>query len=224
MVRVFLVDDHEVVRRGVADLLDAQPDIEVVGEAATCRDALERVAATLPDIAVLDVQLPDGNGADLCREIRQRHPQVRCLMFTAFDDDDAVFAAILADASGYLLKTAHGVDLVRAVRDVAKGRRLLHPVAAERAAQQLRNMPADDPRFGSLGLRERQILALIADGLTNRLIAQQLGLAEKTVKNYVSTMLAKLGLEHRTQAALFENDRKHAQNHTASGGPGVSQS
>ena len=210
MVRVFLVDDHEVVRRGVAELLDSQPDLEIVGEAGTCREALDRIAATLPDIAVLDVHLPDGNGADLCREIRQRHPQVRCLMFTAFDDDDAVFASILADASGYLLKSAHGVDLVRAVHQVAEGRRLINPVAAARAAQQMRTMPAEDPRFGSLGLRERQILALIADGLTNRLIAEQLGLAEKTVKNYVSTMLAKLGLEHRTQAALFENDRKPA--------------
>ncbi|MEV8219329.1 response regulator transcription factor [Microbacterium sp. NPDC077391] len=211
MLRVFLVDDHEVVRRGVAELLASQPDMELVGEAATCREALGRVAATLPDVAVLDVQLPDGNGAELCREIRQRHPRVRCLMFTAFDDDDAVFASILADASGYLLKSAHGVDLVHAIQRIAAGHRLINPVAAQRAAQQMRAMAADDPRFGSLGLRERQILALIADGLTNRLIADRLGLAEKTVKNYVSTMLAKLGLEHRTQAALFENDRKHAQ-------------
>jgi len=221
VVRVFVVDDHEVVRRGVTELLDAQPDIEIVGEAGTCREALGRVAATIPDVAVLDMQLPDGNGADLCREIRQRHPEVRCLIFTAFDDDDAVFAAILADASGYLLKSVHGVDLVRAVHDVAAGRRLLNPLAADRAAQQMRTMPAEDPRFGSLGLRERQILALIADGLTNRLIAQRLGLAEKTVKNYVSTMLAKLGLEHRTQAALFENDRKHSRDGEG-GDPAVS--
>src|SRR5690606_14687685 len=171
MLRVFLVDDHEVVRRGVAELLASQPDMELVGEAATYREALGRVAATLPDVAVLDVQLPDGNGAELCREIRQRHPRVRCLMFTAFDDDDAVFASILADASGYLLKSAHGVDLVHANQRIAAGHRLINPVAAQRAAQQMRAMAADDPRFGSLGLRERQILALIADGLTNRLIA-----------------------------------------------------
>ncbi|WP_036284523.1 response regulator [Microbacterium luticocti] len=206
MVRVFLVDDHEIVRRGVADLLEAQ-GLDVVGEAANCAEAVGRIAATAPDVAILDVHLPDGSGIDLCRQIRQEHPAVGCLILTAYDDDDAVMAAVLADASGYLLKTVHGTDLAGAVRAVAAGRRLLNPVTAKRATQRMRTPSDQDPRFGSLGLRERQILALIADGLTNRQIGERLHLAEKTVKNYVSTMLGKLGLEHRTQAAVFEIER-----------------
>lgn len=207
MIRVMLVDDHEIVRRGLADLLGAQPDIEVVAEAATCREAVARVAAALPDVAVLDVRLPDGSGIDVCRRIRQEHPSVRCLILTAYDDDDAALAAVIADASGYLLKSVRGTDLGAAVRAVAGGRRLLNPQTSRRAADQLRAAPAEDPRFGSLGLRERQILALIADGLTNRQIGERLSLAEKTVKNYVSALLSKLGMEHRTQAAVFEIER-----------------
>ncbi|AGW41080.1 two-component system regulatory protein [Leifsonia xyli subsp. cynodontis DSM 46306] len=207
MTGIFLVDDHEVVRHGISDVLDAQPGLEVVGEASTCGEAKGRIAATLPDVAVLDMHLPDGSGIDLCRHIRQEHPSVRCLILTAFDDDDAVLAAAMADASGYLLKTLRIMDLAAAVRAVADGRTLLDPSMAKRATQQMRTVQDEDPRFGSLSLRERQILALIADALTNRQIGDRLGLAEKTVKNYVSTMLSKLGFEHRTQAAVFELER-----------------
>jgi DNA-binding NarL/FixJ family response regulator len=207
VIKVMLVDDHEIVRRGLADLLETQPDIEIVAEAATCRDAIARVGAAMPDVAVLDVRLPDGNGIDVCRRIRQDHPQVHCLILTAYDDDDAALAAVLADASGYLLKSVRGTDLASAVRTVAGGGRLLSPQMSHLAADRLRTAPAEDPRFGSLGLRERQILALIADGLTNRQIGERLSLAEKTVKNYVSTLLSKLGMSHRTQAAVFEVER-----------------
>jgi DNA-binding NarL/FixJ family response regulator len=207
MISVFVVDDHEIVRRGISELLDGQPDMTVVGEAATCRDAVGRITATTPDVAILDVHLPDGSGIDVCRQIRQELPQVRCLILTAYDDDEAVFAAVLADASGYLLKAVRGDDLTHAVRTVAAGGRLLHPAAAREATQLMRAAPDEDPRFGSLGIRERQILGLIADGLTNRQIGERLGLAEKTVKNYVSSLLSKLGFEHRTQAAVFEIER-----------------
>jgi len=207
MVRIFLVDDHEVVRRGIAGILEAQPDFRIVGEAGTVRDAAARIAATVPDLAILDVRLPDGNGIDLCRHIRQEHPTVRCLILTAFDDDAAVIAAVMADAAGYVLKSVHTADLVNSVRAVVTGHKLLHPSARQQATQLMRAAPADDPRFGSLSLRERQILSLIADALTNRQIGERLGLAEKTVKNYVSTMLSKLGFDHRTQAAVFEIER-----------------
>lgn len=207
MSSVFLVDDHEIVRQGLAGVIAGQPDLTVVGEAAAVRDALTRIAATQPDVAVLDVRLPDGNGIDLCRQIRQDHPKVQCLILTAYDDDDAMFAAILADAAGYLLKSVRAGELIDAIRGAAAGRRLLHPHAERNAVQRLRDAPEEDPRFGSLGLRERQILALIADGLTNRQIGERLGLAEKTVKNYVSGLLSKLGLDHRTQAAVFEIER-----------------
>ncbi|MFB7845193.1 response regulator [Microbacterium sp. NPDC056052] len=207
MSSVFLVDDHEIVRQGLAGVVGGQPDLTVVGEAATVHDALARIAATQPDVAVLDVRLPDGNGIDLCRQIRQDHPQVQCLILTAYDDDDAMFAAVMADAAGYLLKSVRAAGLLDAIRAVAAGRRLLHPGAERNAMQRMRDAPEEDPRFGSLGLRERQILALIADGLTNRQIGERLGLAEKTVKNYVSGLLRKLGLDHRTQAAVFEIER-----------------
>lgn len=207
MISVFVVDDHEIVRRGIAELLDAQVDMTVVGEAGTCRDAVARITATAPDVAILDVHLPDGSGIDVCRQVRQELPDVRCLILTAYDDDEAVFAAVLADASGYLLKDVRGDVLTQTVRAVAAGRRLLHPAAAREATNLMKTAPGEDPRFGSLSLRERQILALIADGLTNRRIGEQLGLAEKTVKNYVSSLLAKLGFEHRTQAAVFEVER-----------------
>ncbi|MBS1697730.1 MAG: response regulator transcription factor [Actinobacteria bacterium] len=207
MSSVFLVDDHEIVRQGIAGVIEAQPDLTVAGEAATVRDALPRIAATQPDVAVLDVRLPDGNGIDLCRQIRQDLPHVQCLILTAYDDDDAMFAAVVAGAAGYLLKSVRAAELVEAIRGVAAGRRLLHPSAERNAMQRMRDAPGEDPRFGSLALRERQILALIADGLTNRQIGERLGLAEKTVKNYVSGLLSKLGLDHRTQAAVFEIER-----------------
>ena len=207
MIRVFIADDHEVVRRGISELLDGQPDMTVVGEAATCREALGRISATTPDVAILDVHLPDGSGIDVCRHIRQELPTVHCLILTAYDDDEAVFAALLADASGYLLKAVRGDELTQTVRAVAAGRRLLHPAAAREATQLMRATPDEDPRFGSLGIRERQILALIADGLTNRQIGERMNLAEKTIKNYVSSLLSKLGFEHRTQAAVFEIER-----------------
>jgi len=207
MSSVFLVDDHEIVRQGLAGVIQGQPDLTVVGEAAGVHDALARIAATQPDVAVLDVRLPDGNGIDLCRQIRQDFPRVQCLILTAYDDDDAMFAAVMAGAAGYLLKSVRAAELLEAIRGVAAGRRLLHPSAERNAMQRMRDAPGEDPRFGSLGLRERQILALIADGLTNRQIGERLGLAEKTVKNYVSGLLSKLGLDHRTQAAVFEIER-----------------
>jgi len=204
MTRVILVDDHEIVRRGLADLLSAQHDIEIVGEAGTVAQARRRIPATSPDVAVLDVRLPDGSGIGLCRELAESAPDVRRLILTAYDDDAALFAAVVAGASGYLLKSVLGSQLVDGVRAVAAGTTLIDPELAARATKQMRDAPhTDDPRIGSLGLRERQVLALIADGLSNRQIGERLGLAEKTVKNYVSSLLTKLGLERRTQAAVF---------------------
>ena len=205
MTRVFLVDDHEIVRRGIADLIGAESDLEVIGEASTVRQASGRIEATSPDVAVLDVRLPDGSGIDLCRDIRSRLPSVRCLILTAYDDDDAVAASVLAGAAGYVLKDIGGSNLIDAIRAVAAGRSLINAAAARRAAARIRGRADDDdPRLGSLSLRERQILRLIADGLTNRQIGEQLGIAEKTVKNYVSSLLDKLGLERRTQAVAFQ--------------------
>jgi len=203
VIRVFLVDDHEIVRRGVAELLDAHDDIDVVGEAETVRQASGRIGATLPDVALLDARLPDGSGIALCRDIGVRHPAVNCLIFTAYGDEDAVMAARLAGACGYVLKTAHGSDLVAAVRRASDGRSLAMSPSAQLAPPPAALHHDDDPRFESLGYRERQVLALITRGLTNRQIAEELGLAEKTVKNYVSGLLSKLGLERRTQAAVF---------------------
>ncbi len=211
MIRVFLVDDHEIVRRGIGDLLDAEADIEIVGEAASVSQASGRIGATAPDVAVLDVRLPDGSGIDLCRDIRSQHPDVRCLILTGYDDDEALFAAVVAGASGYVLKDVRGAGLIDAVRAVAAGRTLLDPALTRRASKQMRSAPDGDPRFESLSLRERQILALIGDGLTNRQIGERLSLAEKTVKNYVSTMLSKLGLVRRTQAAVFQSERRRGE-------------
>ena len=208
MIRVFVVDDHEIVRRGLIGLLQAQSDIEVVGEAATARQAAGRIAATAPDVAVLDVRLPDGSGVDVCRELITRAPTVRSIMLTAYDDDDALLAAVIAGAYGYVRKDVRANGLVDAIRTVAAGRRLLDPRLADRMADRMRNEVDDDPRLASLGLRERQVLALIADGLTNRQIGERLNLAEKTVKNYVSGLLRKLGLERRTQAAVFELEHR----------------
>ncbi|MBN9187632.1 MAG: response regulator transcription factor [Microbacterium sp.] len=204
MTRVFLVDDHEIVRRGLADLLSAQHDIEIVGEAGTVAQARRRIPATSPDVAVLDVRLPDGSGIDLCRELAESAPDVRRLILTAYDDDAALFAAVVAGASGYLLKSVLGSQLVDGVRAVAAGTTLIDPELAARATKQMRDAPhTDDPRIGSLGLRERQLLALIADGLSNRQIGERPGLAAKTVKNYVSSLPTQPGLERRTQAAVF---------------------
>ena len=208
MTRIFLVDDHEIVRRGIAELLDREPDLDVVGEAGDATHALARIAATLPDVAVLDVRLPDGDGIELCREVRSRHPDVNCLILTAYDDDEATMSAVLAGASGYVLKNISGTRLIEDIRAVAAGRALLHPAAPRQVAERAEAGGRDDPRFGSLQLRERQVLRLIAEGLTNRQIGERLGLAEKTVKNYVSGLLRKLGLERRTQAAVYELERR----------------
>jgi DNA-binding NarL/FixJ family response regulator len=202
-IRVFLLDDHEVVRRGVFELLSLEDDIDVVGEAGTAAEAMTRIPATRPDVAVLDVRLPDGSGVEVCREIRSAMPDVRCLMLTSFSDDEALFDAIMAGASGYVLKDIRGSDLVGAVRDVASGKSLLDPVATARVLERLRGGAKEDDRLAALSEQERRILDLIGEGMTNRQIGAQLHLAEKTVKNYVSSLLAKLGMERRTQAAAY---------------------
>jgi DNA-binding NarL/FixJ family response regulator len=205
-IRVFLLDDHEVVRRGVHDLLNDEPDITVVGEAATVEQALARVPALRPQVAVLDVRLPDGNGITVCRELRSRLPELACLMLTSFDDEEALLDSIMAGAAGYVLKQIQGSDLVSAVRTVAAGQSLLDPSATTRLMARLRHDQQKEEEPDALpGLtdREREILALIGDGLTNRQIGQRLYLAEKTVKNHISRLLAKLGVERRIQAAVI---------------------
>ena len=202
-MRVFLLDDHEIVRRGVKELLEAEGDLEVVGEAGTAAEALARIPPTRPDVAVLDVRLPDGDGVQVCREIRSAHPEIQCLMLTSFADDEALFQAIMAGASGYVLKQIKGADVVEAVRSVAAGRSLLDPSVTARVLERLRKGSEEDELLARLSPQERNILRLIADGLTNRQIAEQVHLAEKTVKNYVSNLLAKLGMERRTQAAVY---------------------
>lgn len=209
MTSVFLVDDHEIVRRGVAELLEREPDLVVVGEAGTVAQALARIEATSPDVAILDMRLPDGDGIDLCRDIRSRHPEIACLILTAHDDDAGAMSAVLAGAAGYVLKNVRGSTIVQDVRAVAGGRSLIDPKLAARVSQQAQREDHDDPRYSALNLRERQVLALIADGLTNRQIGEQLGLAEKTVKNYVSGLLSKLGFERRTQAAIYQMERRN---------------
>lgn len=206
MIRVFLVDDHEIVRRGIAELIGAERDLEVVGESAGVAHTIGRVVATRPDVAVLDVRLPDGSGIDLCREIRSASPETACIMLTAFDDDAASRAAVLAGASGYVLKDVRGRRLIEGIRTVASGRSLLHPGVGARVVEAV-TVEVDAADAG-LSLRERQVLALIADGLTNRQIGERLDLAEKTVKNYVSGLLAKLGMERRTQAAVYGASRR----------------
>jgi len=205
MKRVFLVDDHEIVRRGVADLINAEADLTVVGEASTVKQALSRIAATTPDVAVLDVRLPDGSGIDLCRDIRSAHPDVACLMLTAYDDDEASYTAVLAGAAGYVLKDIRGQGLLESIRRVANGEILVDPAVTKRVVARA-TTGAD--AAADLSLRERQVLDQIAAGLTNRQIAEHLGLAEKTVKNYVSGLLAKLGMERRTQAAVYRANQK----------------
>ncbi|MFE6482139.1 response regulator [Streptomyces sp. NPDC057757] len=202
---VFLLDDHEVVRRGVHELLSGEEDIEVVGEAGTAADALARIPATRPDVAVLDVRLPDGSGVEVCREIRSRDETIKCLMLTSYADDEALFDAIMAGASGYVLKAIRGDELLSAVRDVAAGKSLLDPEATARVLERLRdggNAKSED-KLAHLTDQERRILDLIGEGLTNRAIGERLHLAEKTIKNYVSSLLSKLDMERRSQAAAY---------------------
>ena len=200
---MFLVDDHEVVRRGVRDLLESAGGIEVVGEAGTAEAARTRIPLARPDVAVLDVRLPDGSGIEVCRDIRSEHPEIRCLMLTSFDDDEALFNAVVAGAAGYVLKDVRGGDIVESVRRVARGESLLDPLATARVIERLRRPQPDDERLASLSPQERRILELLADGLTNRQIAAEMYLAEKTIKNYVSNLLMKLGMSRRTEAAVY---------------------
>ena len=202
-IKVFLLDDHEIVRRGVRDLLEAESGITVIGEAGTASSALARIPALQPDVAVLDVRLPDGDGVSVCRDIRSRMPEVACLMLTSFGDDEALFDAIMAGAAGYVLKQIRGTDLVGAVRTVAEGRSLLDPEAASRVMARMRDQSRRSDPLAALTGQERKILELIGEGLTNRQIGERLFLAEKTVKNYVSALFAKLGMERRTQAAAY---------------------
>ena len=212
-IRVFLLDDHEVVRRGVQELLEAENDIVVVGEAGTAAEALARVPALRPDVAVLDVRLPDGDGVSVCRELRSQMPELACLMLTSFADDEALFDAIMAGASGYVLKQIRGADLTGAVRAVAAGQSLLDPRTTATVMERLRGPVAPHDPLDGLTDREREILTLIGEGLTNRQIGERLHLAEKTVKNYVSHLFAKLGMERRTQAAVFAADVRRDDRH-----------
>jgi two-component system response regulator DevR len=221
-IRVFLLDDHEVVRRGLKELLEGDGDIEVVGEADTAEVAYGRIPATRPDVAVLDVRLPDGTGIEVCRDVRSEHPEVACLMLTSFADDDALLAAVMAGAAGYVLKQVKGHDLVDAVRTVAAGGSLLDPAVTARVMERV-SAGADetgdegDEDIASLTPQERRILTLIGEGLTNRQIGEEMHLAEKTVKNYVSNLFAKLGMSRRSQAAAFAARRAERQAHD---GPG----
>lgn len=216
-IRVFLLDDHEIVRRGLADLLELERDIEVVGEAGNKADALHRLPACRPDVAILDVRLPDGSGVDVCREIRDTMPGTRALMLTSYTDDEALFDAIMAGASGYVLKEIRGSALVDAVRRIASGQSLLDPAATQRVLDRLRKSDDVDESLSGLSEQERKILVLIGEGMTNRQIGENLHLAEKTVKNYVSSLLAKLGMERRTQVAAYaarlDAEKEHGGQH-----------
>lgn len=203
LTRVFLLDDHEIVRRGLRELLEASGEFDVVGEASTAEEALGRIPATRPQVAVLDVRLPDGDGVEVCREVRSRHPEINCLMLTSFADDEALFDAIMAGASGYLLKQVRGTDLVDAIRSVAAGQSLLDPALTQKVLERIRTGSQEDERIAQLTDQELKIFELIGEGLTNRQIAERVHLAEKTVKNYVSNLLMKLGMERRTEAAAY---------------------
>ena len=210
-VRLFLLDDHEIVRRGLRELLESEGDLEVVGEAGTAEEALARIPVTKPQVAVLDVRLPDGDGVEVCREIRSRHPEIQCLMLTSYADDEALFSAIMAGAAGYVLKQVKGSDLLDGVRRVARGESLLDPSVTRRVLERLRTKPEDDELAG-LTDQERRILDLIAEGLTNRQIGERMFLAEKTIKNYVSNLLSKLGMSRRSEAAAYAarlEERRH---------------
>jgi DNA-binding NarL/FixJ family response regulator len=203
MIRVFLLDDHEVVRRGLSELLQSQGDIEVVGESGSAQEAARRIPALRPDVAILDARLPDGNGIDVCRDVRTIDSSIKGLILTSYEDDEALFAAIMAGASGYVLKQIRGTDLIDAVRRVAAGQSLLDPAVTQRVLERIRSGVEQPSELKSLTEQERRILEYVAEGLTNREIAAKMFLAEKTVKNYVSSLLAKLGLERRTQAAVL---------------------
>jgi two-component system, NarL family, response regulator DevR len=202
-ISVFLLDDHEVVRRGIRDLLQAEPGFQVVGESSSAQEASRRIPALRPDVAVLDARLPDGSGIDVCREVRSVDPSIEALILTSYDDDEALFTAIMAGAAGYILKEVSGGDLVDSIRRVAAGQSLLDPAVTERVLDRLRSGNDEPAELQSLTEQERRVLALIAEGLTNKQIGDRLYLAEKTVKNYVSSLLSKLGLERRTQAAVL---------------------
>jgi two-component system, NarL family, response regulator DevR len=204
-VRVFLLDDHEIVRRGVKELLEAEGDLEVVGEAGTAAEALARIPPTRPDVAVLDVRLPDGDGVQVCRDIRSAHPEIHCLMLTSFADDEALFASIMAGASGYVLKQIQGTEIVKAIREVGQGKSLLDPQVTKSVLDRLRKGKhlMRDEKLARLSPQEERILALVADGQTNKEIGDELHLAEKTVKNYVSSILSKLEVSRRAEAAAY---------------------
>lgn len=202
-IRVYLLDDHDVVRRGLRALLEAAGDIEVVGESASAVDATHRIPALRPDVAILDGRLPDGSGIEVCRAVRSVDPRIQALILTSYDDDEALFAAIMAGAAGYVLKEIKSNDLVAAVRQVAAGNSLIDPGLMARVLERVRNPARTAPELEALTGQELKLLALIADGLTNRQIGEQMFLAEKTVKNYVSSILSKLGLQRRTQAAVL---------------------
>jgi len=209
-IRVFLMDDHELVRRGLVDLLKSESDITVVGEAGTATDALRRIPSARPHVALLDGRLPDGSGIDVCRDIRSTNPDIRCVILTSFDDDEALFAAIMAGASGYLLKEVGGSNLVAGIRQVAAGQSLIDPAVTQKLLDRLRNPVKETSKLDQLTQREREILDLITDGYTNRQIGEKLYLAEKTVKNYVSILLTKLGMQRRTQAAVYGSQLRSA--------------
>jgi two-component system response regulator DevR len=210
LVKVFLVDDHEVVRRGLIDLLGADPDLDVVGEAGSVAEAMARIPAASPDVAVLDVRLPDGNGIELCRDLLSRMPELRCLILTSYTSDEAMLDAILAGASGYVVKDIKGMELARAVKEVGAGRSLLDNRAAAALMAKLRGAAEKSDPLSGLTDQERTLLSLLSEGLTNKQIADRMFLAEKTVKNYVSRLLAKLGMERRTQAAVFATELKRS--------------
>ncbi len=202
-IRVFLLDDHEIVRRGIRELLESEPDIEVIGESGLAEEAARRIPALRPHVAILDGRLPDGSGIDVCREVRSQDPSIHALILTSYDDDEALFSAIMAGAAGYVLKQVRGNDFIDMVRRVAAGQSTLDPSVTAQVLERVRNGPPVDKDLEGLTEQELRILDLIGEGLTNREIAQKMYLAEKTVKNYVSSMLAKLGLSSRTQAAIF---------------------
>ena len=212
-IRVFLLDDHEIVRTGLRSLLESTDDIEVVGEAGTVAEALGRLAALRPDVAILDVRLPDGSGVEVCRDIRAQLPSTACIMLTSYADDEALFASIMAGSSGYVLKQVGGNSLIDDVRKVAAGESLLDPALTDRVLRRLREGPEEEPLLATLTHQERRILDLIARGMTNRQIGNELHLAEKTVKNYVSNLLAKLGMSRRTEAAVFAARLQAEQKH-----------
>lgn len=207
-VRIFLVDDHEVVREGLAELLSDVADFEIVGEAGTVEQALDRILASRPDVAVLDLRLPDGNGVDLCRDVRSALPDTYCLILTSYDDQDAVLSSVLAGASGYVLKEVRAAALIDAIRQASMGRSLIDPALISAVVERVTDKSPTDSKLAALTDREREVLDLVAEGLTNKQIAEQMFLSEKTVKNYVSSLLGKLGMARRTQAAVFVAEQR----------------